>query len=78
MIKVLSAAALIAGMASASYAGSAAPVQIDEVDTVFAPAPSSAGLALPLAIGGGILAIGLIAGGGDDDAPVATTTGAED
>ena len=72
MIKVFSAAALVAGMATASFAGSVDTV-ITEVDTVFAPAPSSAGLALPIAIGVGVVAVGLLLANDDDDAVAATT-----
>jgi hypothetical protein len=72
MIKVISAAALIAGMATASFAGNLASTSDSVVETVFAPQPSSAGLALPLAIAGGVLALGLILD--DDDEGTTTTT----
>lgn len=74
MFKVISVAAMIAGLSTAAYAGSnAAAVEEQEVDNVFVAAPSSGGLALPLAIAGGVLAIGLIAG--SNDSATATTPG---
>jgi hypothetical protein len=74
MIKVISVAALITGMASASFAGSLNTNQDVVEDDVFVAAPSSAGIAIPLAIGGGLVALGLIASDSDDSA-TATTTG---
>lgn len=76
MIKVISAAALIAGMATASFAGNLNTSDDDVVETVFAPQPSSAGLALPLIIGGGIVGLGLILD--DDDEGTTTTTAVAD
>lgn len=63
MIKVISGAALISAMATASFAGNLNTVETTPVDNVFvaAPASSSAGLAVPLAVAGGLLALGLIA-----------------
>jgi len=77
MTKVISVAALIAGMASASFAGSL-NTTTDVVEDVFvAPSSSAAGLALPMAIGGGLVALGLIASD-DDEGTSATTTGSSD
>ena len=76
MIKVISAAALAAGLATASFAGSLATTDDAVVETVFAPQPSSAGLALPLAIGAGVVGLGLILD--DDDEGTSTTTAVTD
>lgn len=73
MKKVITVAALITGMASASFAGSLNTTTDVVEDDVFVAAPSSAGIALPLAIGGGLIALGLIAS--DSDSSTTTTTG---
>ena len=78
MTKIISVAALITGMASASFAGSLdTNTDVVEDDVFVATSSSSAGLALPLAIGGGLVALGLIASD-DDDGAAATTTGSAD
>ena len=72
MTKVISVAALITGMASASFAGSLnTTTDVVEEDVFVATSSSSAGLALPLAIGGGLVALGLIAS--DSDSSDSTT-----
>ncbi len=78
MTKVISVAALITGMASASFAGSL-DTNTDVVENdVFVAAPSSAGLAIPLAIGGGLVALGLVANDSDGSSTTTTTTGSSD
>lgn len=72
MIKVISVAAMIAGLATTSFAGSLNTTTESEPENVFVAAPSSAGLAIPLAIGGGLVALALVAN--DDDSGTTTTT----
>ena len=75
MTKVISVAALISAMATASFAGNLNTVEVPQVNNdVFVAAPSSAGLAVPLAVAGGLLAIGLIASNSDDDDDAAPTS----
>ena len=77
MTKVISVAALITGFATASFAGALndAIVEMPPQDDVFVAAPSSGGIAVPLAIGGALIGLALLA---DDDDDVVTTTGEED
>ena len=73
MKKVITVAALITGMATASFAGNLDTNTTVVEDDVFVASSSSAGgLALPLAIGGGLVALGLIAN--DSDSGSSTTT----
>jgi hypothetical protein len=76
MTKVISIAALITGMATASFAGSLETNTDVVEDDVFVATSSSAGLALPLAIGGGLVALGLIAS--DSDSSDSTTATPDD
>lgn len=74
MKKAISIAALITGMATASFAGSLDTNQTVVEDDVFVATSSSsaAGLALPLAIGGGLVALGLIASASDSSSSSTT------
>ena len=73
MKNVITVAALITGMATASFAGNLDTNTTVVEDDVFVASSSSAGgLALPLAIGGGLVALGLIAN--DSDSGSSTTT----
>lgn len=72
MTKVITLAAMISAMATASFAGNLNAVETNEVENVFAAVPSSAGLSVPLAIGGAALLLAAVASGGDN--VVATTT----
>jgi len=74
MTKVITLAAMISAMATASFAGNLNTVETTEVENVFVAAPSSAGLAVPLAIAGGALLLAAVASGGDDDDVVVVTT----
>jgi len=73
MTKVITLAAMISAMATASFAGSLNTEEEKDVDNVFVAAPSSGGLAVPLAVAGGALALAALASNSDDAA--ATTTG---
>ncbi|MBD3665010.1 hypothetical protein [Sulfitobacter aestuariivivens] len=76
MTKIISIAALVAGMATASIAGTPVPPPADDTIEILPVAPSSAGLGVPLAIGAAVVGLALIANDDDDD--VVTTTGEED
>lgn len=69
MIKAFSIAAAVTALATTSFAGSLDTiVEVEPEDVFVAATPSSAGIGVPLAIAGGVLAIGaLIANDNDDD-----------
>ena len=75
MTKTLTIAAMIASMATVSFAGSLETVVEPEPQAdVFVANPSSGGLALPLAIAGGVIALAAVAADSDGDDAAATTT----
>ena len=78
MIKVISSAALITAMATTSYAGSIADTQVEqEPGTVFAAAPSSGGLVLPLLIGAGALGVAVAISNNKDSTGTTAVAAAE-
>ena len=75
MTKTLTIAAMIASMATVSFAGSLdTVVEAEPQADVFVANPSSGGLAVPLAIAGGVVALAAVAADNDSDDPVSTTT----
>ena len=76
MKKAIATAALITGMSTASFAGSLDTNTTVVEDDVFVATSSSsaAGLALPLAIGGGLVALGLIASDSSSGSSTTATT----